>query len=94
MPDVRIYRHVIIAIARRYSKNDWSNDNEGEDDNNLFGDDLDGIDMCNDILDLQAGHTTNTANPLYVHGSNNNQESNQSLINSYLQISILHHDFI
>lgn len=59
MPDVRIYRHVIIVIARRYSKNDWSNDNEGEDDNDLFGEDLDDIDMCNDILDLQAGHTTN-----------------------------------
>jgi superfamily II DNA or RNA helicase len=92
--NVRIYRHVIIAIARKFLKENWGNDSEDEELYEEFGDDANDVAICNDVLDMQAGHTTATAVRVYARGTNENRTTFQGNMDEYYDCTIKHHNFI
>ena len=92
--NVRIYRHVIVAIARRFLKENWASDAELDDENDEFDDGANDVAICNDILDMQAGHTTETAVRMYARGTNENRTTYQGNMDDFYECTIKHHDFI
>ena len=90
--NIRTYRHLCIAIARQYLKQKWSNDDEIDYDE--FGNDADGVEICNNILDLQAAHSTETAVRLYARGVNENRTTYQGSMEEFKECSVKLHNFI
>ena len=90
--NVRVYRQLSVAIARRFLKQDWATSDDEIDDD--FGDNAEDVVICNDILDLQAAHTSETSYRLYGRGSNENRTTYQGNMDDYYECSIQHHNFI
>lgn len=96
--NISSYRHVAIAIARRWlnitvhSKADIENN---FDDLQIDHDDKhDNDTLHDDIWDLQAGHTTQTALRVYARNVNENMASDQATMDKYYAISTMWHDFM
>ena len=96
--NVRTYRQLSVAIARRFLNQEWAHgagsDAEKEQFHEEFGDDADDVMICNDILDLQAAHTTETASRLYARGCHENTTTYQGNMDDFYKCSIKHHNFI
>lgn len=92
------YRHIAIAIARKWlnltvvtnSVSDPDNMNE----NNYYSDDNLEQPYHNDIWDLQAGHSTQTALRKYARLIGECHLSNQTEIDKYCYVSKVWHDFL
>ena len=91
---VRAYRHVIVAIARRFLSEKWSTDVVDEEALEEFGDGSNDVAMCNHILDLQAGHTTDTAVRVYARGTSENRTTYQGNMDEYYDATLKLHYFI
>jgi superfamily II DNA helicase RecQ len=83
------YRHISIAIVRKYLSLHITVKTSGLNEDEL---ETDEVDDC--IWDLQAGHATSTALNVYARTISENNLSSQSLLDKYRFISLLWHDFI
>lgn len=87
------YRHIAIAIARRWLQNSFNikEARRETDENNV---DNDHHESDDDVWDLQAGHSTKIARRIYARTLGESNFSNQTVLEKYRYISDIWHNFL